>query len=178
MAGKGTRYFVSGRIRWKSLKLQGRSKTKIKGGLKAQRRNIFKVDDIRDSKFESSVRVLYAIMMPLLIRSLFLLALPIIGVAIFWSSWIQYFTKSVFPAWSESKYVPQVRLLQGLVVGTLLDVEFPAPIEGFMGLSYALPPTGERRFRRAVALPESNNTFEAKKYGLMYESLYFCWAVI
>ncbi len=112
--------------------------------------------------------LVHLIMMPLFSQSLFVLALPILGVATFWSSWIQDFAKSSFPFWSGVAFAPQVRLSQGLVVGTILDSKFPTPIEGFMGLPYAQPPTGDRRFRRALALPESNITFEAKKYGPMY----------
>jgi triacylglycerol lipase len=64
-----------------------------------------------------------------------------------------------------------VRISQGLVIGMVLDNKFPAPIEAFMGLPYAQAPTGDRRFRRAVQLAESNNTFKAQNYGPMFVAL-------
>lgn len=98
--------------------------------------------------------------------SLSLLALPIVGIAIFWSSWLQDITTSYYPAWTSSEF-PRVKLSQGLVIGTVLDNKFP-PIDAFLGLPYAQPPTGDRRFRRAFSLPESNLTIKAQKYGPMY----------
>lgn len=105
--------------------------------------------------------------MPLIISLSFLTALPIVGIAIFWSSWFGDLNNSVFPAWTSS-VTPQVKLSQGLVIGTVLDNKFPAPIDAFMGLPYAQSPTGDRRFRRAFPLPDSNLTFRAQKYGPMY----------
>lgn len=102
--------------------------------------------------------------MPSLIQMLFLAALPIIGMGVFFSS---RFQASFSPLWS-SAAPPQVKISQGLVVGTILDQNFPAPIDAFMGLPYAEAPVGERRFRRAVPLPKSNKTFKAQAYGPMY----------
>jgi acetylcholinesterase len=110
---------------------------------------------------------IYIAMMPWLFQTLFLAALPIIGVAIFWFPWLQDVPTSLFPAWNELISSPQVRLPQGLIIGTVLDNKFPAPIEGFMGLPYAQPPIGDRRFRRALPVPRSNKAFEANKYGAM-----------
>ena len=62
---------------------------------------------------------------------------------------------------------PEVKLPQGLVVGTVLDHGFPTAVEAFMGLPYAQAPTGDRRFRRAVPLPDSISKFEAKSFGPM-----------
>ncbi|KAE8452649.1 hypothetical protein EG329_013908 [Mollisiaceae sp. DMI_Dod_QoI] len=93
-----------------------------------------------------------------------LTAVPIIGLAVFWSSWLQDVTDLIFPSWNSSES-PQVKLSQGFVIGTVLDEKFPVPIEAFIGLPYAQPPTGERRFRRAFPLPESNATIKAQKYG-------------
>ena len=62
--------------------------------------------------------------------------------------------------------------MQGLVIGTILDDNFPAPIEGFLGLPYAQSPVGERRFRRAAPLPASNETLQATKYGPMQVQSY------
>ncbi|KAG4420223.1 hypothetical protein IFR04_006601 [Cadophora malorum] len=99
--------------------------------------------------------------MPSLIQMLFIAALPIIGVGVFFSSWFQ---TSFSPLWNSSA-LPQVKISQGLVIGTILDQNFPGPIDAFMGLPYAEAPIGDRRFRRAVPLPNSNQTFKAQAYG-------------
>lgn len=109
------------------------------------------------------------------IHTLFFAASPIIGIAIVWSLFFQDITTSVFPLWNKTPKNPQVTLAQGIVIGTILDHKFPAPIEAFMGLPYAQPPTGDRRFRRAIALPESNQTFKAHSYGPMYEITRRAW---
>jgi len=109
--------------------------------------------------------------MPSIVQVLFLGALPVIGIAIFWTSWIQEFTNSHLSKWYNFSSFPQVKISQGIVVGTILDNKFPAPIEAFMGLPYAQAPTGDRRFRRAVPLAESNHTFKAQKYGPMFVTL-------
>ncbi|MAD86143.1 MAG: hypothetical protein CL912_24550 [Deltaproteobacteria bacterium] len=107
--------------------------------------------------------------MPSLIQMLFLATLPIIGMGIFFSSWFQ---ASFVPLWN-SPVLPQVKISQGLVVGMILDQNFPAPIDAFMGLPYAEAPVGDRRFRRAVPLPESSKTFKAQAYGPMYVLIVF-----
>jgi len=109
--------------------------------------------------------------MPSINQILFLGALPFIGFAVFWSSWIQEFTNSHLPKWYTFSSSPQVEISQGIIIGTILDNKFPAPIEAFMGLQYAQAPTGDRRFRRAVPLAESNHTFKAQKYGPMFVAL-------
>jgi triacylglycerol lipase len=105
--------------------------------------------------------------MPSLIQFLFLAALPIIAVAVLWSP----FSPDLQLPWSFSSNDPQVRLSQGLVIGTMLDHKFPAPIEAFMGLPYSQPPTEDRRFRRAIPLPASNDSIKAQQYGPMYVAL-------
>ncbi|KAL3417402.1 carboxylesterase [Phlyctema vagabunda] len=95
----------------------------------------------------------------------FLSVLPLIGLAIFFYTPLQ----SVFQDLSQSipflSAAPQVRLSQGLVIGTILKNDFPEPVEAFLGFPYAQAPLGDLRFRRAHALPESNATFIAKEYG-------------
>jgi acetylcholinesterase len=105
--------------------------------------------------------------MPSLTQFLFLAALPIIAVAVLWSP----FSQDLQIPWSFSSNDPQVSLTQGLVIGTNLNDKFPAPIEAFMGLPYSQPPTGDRRFRRAVPLPASNDSIKAQKYGPMFDFL-------
>lgn len=108
--------------------------------------------------------------MPAFQQFLLLTALPVIGVAVFWRSWLLELATPFLSTWSSDLIIsPQVMLSQGLVIGTALDHKFPAPIDAFMGLPYAKAPTGDRRFRRAVSLPASNATFQAKKYGPMYD---------
>jgi triacylglycerol lipase len=95
-------------------------------------------------------------------------AVPVLGVSVFWYSWLLELANPFLSAWTHySTTSPQVKLSQGLVVGTILDHKFPAPIEAFMGLRYAESPTGDRRFRRAAPLKASNITVNAKKYGPM-----------
>jgi triacylglycerol lipase len=110
----------------------------------------------------------YVEIMPSFQQYLLLTALPVVGVSVFWYSWLLELGTSFYSTWSLSPISsPEVRLSQGLVIGTVLDNKFPAPIEAFMGLPYAQAPTGERRFRRAVSLPHSDSTFESKSYGPM-----------
>lgn len=60
---------------------------------------------------------------------------------------------------------PTVRLSQSLVVGATLEGEYPHAIEAFRGIPYALPPTGDRRFRPPVKLPSSQDVIDATKFG-------------
>ncbi|KAI1495709.1 Alpha/Beta hydrolase protein [Biscogniauxia marginata] len=57
---------------------------------------------------------------------------------------------------------PSVRIKQGTIVGRMVDDgSFPKPLEGFMGIPYALSPVGDLRFRPAVPVPEGNGTLKA-----------------
>ncbi|KAF1932520.1 acetylcholinesterase precursor [Didymella exigua CBS 183.55] len=60
---------------------------------------------------------------------------------------------------------PTARLPQGLVVGTTLKGEYPRSIEAFRGIPYALSPTGDRRFRPPVNVPNSHDTIDATQFG-------------
>lgn len=51
------------------------------------------------------------------------------------------------------------------MVGTLLEQTSPQPVDGFLGVPYALPLTGDRRFRPAAKVPNSTNTIDASKFG-------------
>lgn len=64
---------------------------------------------------------------------------------------------------------PSVTIKQGTIVGRLVDDgSFPKPLEGFMGIPYALPPVNDLRFRPAVPVPEGNGTQEAFFLGARY----------
>ncbi|KAJ5091203.1 hypothetical protein NUU61_006073 [Penicillium alfredii] len=60
---------------------------------------------------------------------------------------------------------PSVTLPQGQVVGIELNKSFPQIIDAFLGVQYALPPVGERRFRPAAKVPNSIDTIDASKFG-------------
>lgn len=60
---------------------------------------------------------------------------------------------------------PSVTLPQGQVLGVQLKEAFPGIVDAFLGVPYALPPVGERRFRSASKLPASTEIIDASKYG-------------
>ena len=63
---------------------------------------------------------------------------------------------------------PRVKVRQGTVVGTTFRDGLPQPVEVFRGIPYALPPVGDRRFRRAQPIPDSDNTIDASQFGPRY----------
>jgi carboxylesterase type B len=61
---------------------------------------------------------------------------------------------------------PTVQIPQGTVIGLTLSEALPSPVDVFRGIPYALPPTGDRRFRPAVKVESSpDNVIDASKYG-------------
>lgn len=60
---------------------------------------------------------------------------------------------------------PTARLPQGLLVGTTLKGDYPRTVEAFRGIPYALPPTGDRRFRPPVKVSNSEATIDASQFG-------------
>ena len=60
---------------------------------------------------------------------------------------------------------PRVTLTQGILVGVRLQQSLPQAVEAFLGVPYAIPPIGERRFRPAVHLPASTSILDASKCG-------------
>lgn len=61
---------------------------------------------------------------------------------------------------------PAVKISQGTVVGLTLSEALPSPVDAFRGIPYALPPTGDRRFRPATRVETSlDSVIDASKYG-------------
>jgi hypothetical protein len=75
----------------------------------------------------------------------------------------------VFRSSSGPEPAPSVTIKQGTIIGKFVDDgTFPQPLEGFMGIPYAIPPVGERRFRPAEPVAASNETIEAYYLGPRY----------
>ncbi|OJJ96222.1 hypothetical protein ASPACDRAFT_54622 [Aspergillus aculeatus ATCC 16872] len=60
---------------------------------------------------------------------------------------------------------PRIAISQGTVVGTTLTETLNHPVDAFRGIPYALPPVGDRRFRRAVPVNASDEFIDASRYG-------------
>ena len=72
--------------------------------------------------------------------------------------------------WSDP--TPSITLKQGIYLGKVLpESNHPVPIEAFLGIPYALPPTGGRRFKKAEPVPESSQTFNATEYSLRWVTI-------
>ncbi|KAF5972567.1 triacylglycerol lipase [Fusarium coicis] len=61
---------------------------------------------------------------------------------------------------------PTIALPQGKLVGVKLSDSLPQAVDGWMGVPYALPPTGDLRFRLPVKVPASpDKVIDASEYG-------------
>ncbi|KAI0880778.1 alpha/beta-hydrolase [Annulohypoxylon maeteangense] len=60
---------------------------------------------------------------------------------------------------------PKVTLTQGTVVGIQQQDGYPKPVDAFLGIPYALPPTGDRRFRPPEKVAPSTDVIDASKFG-------------
>lgn len=60
---------------------------------------------------------------------------------------------------------PAITLRQGIVLGTMQTTGKNHTVEAFRGIPYALPPTGDRRFRRPVKVRDSLDIIDASHYG-------------
>ncbi|EUC49789.1 hypothetical protein COCMIDRAFT_83491 [Bipolaris oryzae ATCC 44560] len=60
---------------------------------------------------------------------------------------------------------PKTQLQQGTVVGTVLHGKYPRAVEAFRGIPYALPPTGDRRFRPPEKVGKGEGIIDATKFG-------------
>lgn len=65
---------------------------------------------------------------------------------------------------------PRVIIPQGTVVGTTLTDTLKSPVDAFRGIPYALPPIGDRRFRRAEAVHATDEIIDASEFGPRYAS--------
>ncbi|KAF4119418.1 Carboxylesterase family [Geosmithia morbida] len=62
--------------------------------------------------------------------------------------------------------LPAVTIKQGTIVGRTVNYDtFPKPLEGFMGIPYAVPPVGQQRFLPAAPVPAGNSTLKAFYLG-------------
>lgn len=104
-------------------------------------------------------------------RLILLAALPVTLLFILQQGYVPFSIQSRVLAWLPNavldKFItrPTVQLRQGTVVGTRLSDTLRQPVDAFRGIPYALPPTGDRRFRRAVAVGSSNDTIDASRFG-------------
>lgn len=93
------------------------------------------------------------------------------GVPLSWLAAIPIVLAALFAGYpsiwqsSKSNVLPSVTIRQGTIVGRMVDDDFPEPLEGFMGIPYAIPPVGERRFLPAEPVPSSNGTHQAFYLG-------------
>ncbi|KKZ66011.1 triacylglycerol lipase [[Emmonsia] crescens] len=77
----------------------------------------------------------------------------------------------ILPSWARvavvlgSTEAPAVTIRQGTVIGRVLRGDLPKPVEAFLGIPYALPPTNERRFSPPVPVSASNGSIDATNYG-------------
>ena len=60
---------------------------------------------------------------------------------------------------------PRVTLRQGTVVGVTVYDTLKSPVDAFRGIPYAVPPVGERRFRVASPVEESDSVFNTDQFG-------------
>ena len=111
-------------------------------------------------------------------RLLFLAALPVIlllGIrkteGYFTSSGLIAQFQSTVSPWipqSTRRFItsqPRVTIRQGTVVGVTVQDTLKSPVDTFRGIPYALPPVGDRRFRAAVPVEESDGVFNASQFG-------------
>ncbi|KAI9332582.1 Alpha/Beta hydrolase protein [Zopfochytrium polystomum] len=62
---------------------------------------------------------------------------------------------------------PAVTIRQGTVLGVVRDGDYPHAVEAFLGIPYCLPPTGNRRFRPPVHVPDASpdTVIDASQFG-------------
>ncbi|OAX78904.1 hypothetical protein ACJ72_06783 [Emergomyces africanus] len=91
----------------------------------------------------------------------------------------------LLPSWARvavvlgSTEAPAVTIRQGTVIGKVLRGDLPKPVEAFLGIPYALPPTNKRRFSPPVPVSASNDSIDATSYGkrcLSPPLLFYAWS--
>lgn len=60
---------------------------------------------------------------------------------------------------------PSVQLPQGFLLGIQMEEGFPHPLDAFLGIPYAMPPTGDKRFKPAQKVGVSRDVIDGSKYG-------------
>ncbi|KAI9311896.1 putative extracellular lipase [Zopfochytrium polystomum] len=62
---------------------------------------------------------------------------------------------------------PAVTIRQGTVLSVVRDGDYPHAVEAFLGIPYCLPPTGNRRFRPPVRVPDASpdTVIDASQFG-------------
>lgn len=66
---------------------------------------------------------------------------------------------------------PRVTLRQGTVVGVTVYDTLKSPVDAFRGIPYAIPPVGQRRFRVASPVEESDSVFNTDQFGARWVDL-------
>ena len=107
------------------------------------------------------------------------------GVSLTWLAALPVILAAAFTAYpngfgrSGPEPAPSVTIKQGHIIGKFVDDgTFPEPLEGFMGIPYAVPPVGERRFLHAEPVGASNETIEAYYLGPRYVPKRICRIVL
>lgn len=75
---------------------------------------------------------------------------------------LHLFTSPSIPA-SSSR--PRTSIAQGTLLGATIADNLKTPVEAFRGIPYALPPVGERRFRRPEPVPAADEVIDAGRHG-------------
>ncbi|KAK5136311.1 hypothetical protein LTR08_003684 [Meristemomyces frigidus] len=60
---------------------------------------------------------------------------------------------------------PRITLPQGTLIGIQQYGEYPNPVDAFLGIPYAQPPTGALRFRPPVKVDPSSRVIDASAFG-------------
>jgi acetylcholinesterase len=65
----------------------------------------------------------------------------------------------------ENSALPTVTIPQASLVGTIIENDFPVPVEAWLGIPYAQSPIDSLRFAKPQPLASSNETFSANTFG-------------
>ncbi|KAK2740531.1 hypothetical protein FQN55_008874 [Onygenales sp. PD_40] len=125
---------------------------------------------LRKALWLASVPLIFILSLLALRPSLVIEAYSVEGWRYYWPSQAQL--QVVLPSWAQvvvsmlgELEAPSVTIRQGTVIGAVLRGDLPQPVEAFRGIPYALPPTGERRFRPPEPVYASEGTIDGTGYG-------------